>query len=264
MTAALIQAQAVDVVIDGSRILDGVSLEVFPGEILALVGPNGAGKSTLLAVLSGDRRPTGGSVSFGGRSVTAMKPLELARLRAVLTQENTVTFPFRVREVVEMGRSPWARTPQAEDDGAAVAAALAETDVSHLADRRYTTLSGGEKARASLSRVLAQRTATVFLDEPTAALDLRHQEDTMRNARRLASGGAAVVVVLHELSLAGAYADRIALVSGGRLVKVGTPAEVLTAELIRQVYGLEVEILSQKTTGRPIVLPLRDPRSESV
>lgn len=256
---AVIRAQSVGVVFDGSRILEEVSLEVFSGEILALVGPNGAGKSTLLGVLSGDLRPTSGTVSFGGRSIAAMKPLELARLRAVLTQENTVTFPFRVREVVEMGRSPWARTPQAEDDSAAVTAALAQTDVSHLADRRYTTLSGGEKARASLSRVLAQRTGTVFLDEPTAALDLRHQEDTMRNARHLASGGAAVVVVLHELSLAGAYADRIALVSAGRLTRVGTAAEVLTAELIQQVYGLEVEILTQETTGRPIVLPRRGP-----
>jgi iron complex transport system ATP-binding protein len=259
--SAVIRADAVGVVLDGSLILQGVDLEVFGGEILALVGPNGAGKSTLLGVLSGDLAPTSGSVRFGERSIAELRPLELARLRAVLTQENTVTFPFRVREVVEMGRSPWARTPLAEDDSAAVSAALAETDVSHLADRRYTTLSGGEKARASLSRVLAQRTGTVFLDEPTAALDLRHQEETMRRARSLAAAGAAVVVVLHELSLAGAYADRIALVSSGRLVKVGTATEVLTADLIEKVYGLEVEILIQGATGRPVVLPRRGPRS---
>lgn len=259
--SAVIRAESVGVVLDGNRILDEVDLEVFGGEILALVGPNGAGKSTLLGVLSGDLAPTSGSIEFGDRSVADLRPLELARLRAVLTQENTVTFPFRVREVVEMGRSPWARTPRAEDDSAAVAAALAETDVSHLADRRYTTLSGGEKARASLSRVLAQRTAIVFLDEPTAALDLRHQEETMRGARRLAAAGAAVVVVLHELSLAGAYADRIALVSSGRLVRCGTATEVLTAELIEKVYGLEVEILIQEATGRPVVLPRRAPRS---
>ncbi len=263
MTAA-ITATGVSVVIDGVGILSGVDLEVRAGEILALVGPNGAGKSTLLAVLSGDRRPTEGTVSYGDRSIETVKPLALARLRSVLTQENTVSFPFRVREVVEMGRSPWARTPLAEDDSSAIAAALAETDVSHLADRRYTTLSGGEKARASLSRVLAQRTPAVFLDEPTAALDLRHQEDTMRGARRLASSGAAVVVVLHELSLAGAYADRIALVSDGRLRTVGTPTEVLTAELVQEVYGLEVEILTQETTGRPIVLPRRGPHSVNV
>ncbi len=262
MTAA-ITATGMGVVIDGVRILADVDLEVRTGEILALVGPNGAGKSTLLAVLSGDRRPAEGNVRYGDRSVESLKPIELARLRSVLTQENAVSFPFRVREVVEMGRSPWARTPQAEDDSAAIAAALAETDVSHLADRRYTTLSGGEKARASLSRVLAQRAPIVFLDEPTAALDLRHQEDTMRNARRLASGGAAVVVVLHELSLAGAYADRIALVSDGRVVTVGAPSDVLTAELVQKVYGLEVEILMQENTGRPIVLPRRGPRAGS-
>jgi iron complex transport system ATP-binding protein len=262
MTAA-ITAHDVSVVIDGVRILEEVTLEVRAGEILALVGPNGAGKSTLLSVLSGDRRAAFGGVAYGGRPIESLRPVELARMRSVLTQENVVTFPFRVRDVVEMGRSPWARTPLAEDDSAAVAAALAQTDVSHLADRRFTTLSGGEKARASLSRVLAQRTPIVFLDEPTAALDLRHQEDTMRNARRLASSGAAVVVVLHELSLAGAYADRIVLVSGGRLVRVGTPSEVLTAELVQKVYGLEVEILTQENTGRPIVLPRRGPRAGS-
>jgi iron complex transport system ATP-binding protein len=263
MTAA-ITAHDVSVVIDGVRILEEVTLEVRAGEILALVGPNGAGKSTLLSVLSGDRRAASGGVAYGGRPIESLRPVELARMRSVLTQENVVTFPFRVRDVVEMGRSPWARTPLAEDDSAAVAAALAQTDVSHLADRRFTTLSGGEKARASLSRVLAQRTPIVFLDEPTAALDLRHQEDTMRNARRLASSGAAVVVVLHELSLAGAYADRIALVSSGRLVRIGTPSEVLTAELVQKVYGLEVEILTQENTGRPIVLPRRGPNAASV
>jgi iron complex transport system ATP-binding protein len=263
MTVA-ISARDVSVVIDGARILDDITLDVRGGEILALVGPNGAGKSTLLAVLSGDRKRASGSIDYGDRSIDAFRPVELARMRSVLTQENVVTFPFRVRDVVEMGRSPWARTPLSEDDSAAVAAALAETDVSHLADRRFTTLSGGEKARASLSRVLAQRTPIVFLDEPTAALDLRHQEDTMRNARRLASSGAAVVVVLHELSLAGAYADRIALVSAGRIARIGTPGEVLTADLVREVYGLEVEILTQEGTGRPIVLPRRGPQGESV
>jgi iron complex transport system ATP-binding protein len=252
-----ISATDVGVAIEASVILESVSIDVVAGEVLALVGPNGAGKSTLLGVLSGDRRPTSGTVLYDGTPVRSLRHLELARLRAVLTQENAVSFPFRVREVVEMGRSPWGRTPALQDDETEIAHALEATDVTHLADRRFTSLSGGEKARVSLARVLAQHTGIVFLDEPTAALDLRHQEDVMRTARVLARQGRAVVVVLHDLSLAGAYADRIALLSGGRLVTVGTPDEVLTAELVRSAYGLDVQILRQPETGRPIVLPLR-------
>lgn len=257
-----IRAYGLGVVIDGIQILRDIDLDVRYGEILALVGPNGAGKSTLLGALAGDSRVTAGVVHYGDRSVNELRPLELARLRSVLTQENQVSFPFKVRDVVEMGRSPWQRAAEREDDGSAVAAALLRADVLHLADRRYTTLSGGEKARVSLARVLAQRTGIVFLDEPTAALDLKHQEDVMKNARHMAQAGAAVVVVLHELSLAGAYADRIAIVSRGALRQVGTPDEVLTRELISEVYGLDVEVLHQATTGRPVVLPRRSPDSD--
>lgn len=176
-------------------------------------------------------------------------------MRSVLTQENQVSFPFRVIEVVSMGRAPWARTIEGRDDIAAVTEALAAADVSHLANRRYTALSGGEKARVSLARVLAQRTKTVFLDEPTASLDLRHQEDVMRMARTMADSGCTVVVVLHDLSLASAYADRMALISGGTLEAIGTPAEVLTEERIERVYGLPVEL--HLVGGRPVVVPTR-------
>jgi iron complex transport system ATP-binding protein len=250
-----ISATDVGVVIDGTAILSSVSIDIVAGEVLALVGPNGAGKSTLLAVLGGDVRASTGSVSLGGRGIHSYRHLELARLRSVLTQENQVSFPFTVAEVVAMGRSPWERTPSRDDDETAIADAIEATDVAHLVARRYTSLSGGEKARVSLARVLAQRAATVFLDEPTAALDLRHQEEVMACARTLAASGIAVVVVLHDLSLAAAYADRVALIAGGSLRAVGTPAEVITADLVEEVYGLPVEILQQ--SGRPVVLPVR-------
>lgn len=253
--ATTISARGVGVVLEGNPVLDGVDLDVVEGQVLALVGPNGAGKSTLLGVLAGDRHPDTGVVEVGGRDIRTMNQLELARLRSVLAQDNAVSFSFLVREIVEMGRSPWARTPEAEADDAAVAAALLQTDVVALAGRRFSTLSGGERARVSLARVLAQSTRTVLLDEPTAALDLRHQEDVMRNARRLADEGCAVVVVLHDLSLAGAWADRVGMLAGGRLASIGTPTEVLTAERVSEVYGLEVEILLQR--GRPVVLPVR-------
>ena len=254
-TAVGITATGIGVAIDGRDILSGVAIDIRPGELLALVGPNGAGKSTLLSVLSGDVRPTHGVVEIGGRDIRTVRHLELARLRSVLTQENQVSFPFTVAEVVEMGRSPWERTGSRDDDERAVADAIRATDVSHLVTRRYTSLSGGEKARVSLARVLAQSTPVVFLDEPTAALDLRHQEDVMATAAALARDGRAVVVVVHDLSLAAAYADRVALIADGRLESVGTPAEVFTAERVERVYGLPVEVVSQ--SGRPVILPIR-------
>ena len=253
--AAHITAVGIDVVIDSRAILADVTIDIRPGELLALVGPNGAGKSTLLSVLSGDVRPTNGAVEIGGRDIRTIRHLELARLRSVLTQENQVSFPFTVAEVVEMGRSPWARTGSRNDDERAIAEAIEATDVSHLVTRRFTSLSGGEKARVSLARVLAQGTPTVFLDEPTAALDLRHQEDVMSTAAALARAGRAVVVVVHDLSLAAAYADRVALVASGRLEAVGTPAEVFTAERVERVYGLPVDVVTQN--GRPVILPIR-------
>jgi len=254
MTVVL-SAQKVGVEIDGVTILSGVDLELHAGEVLALVGPNGAGKSTLLSVLSGDVSPTDGAVLLGERELGTFRHLELARERAVLTQENQLSFPFTVAEVVLMGRSPWARTPAFEDDEAAASESMIAMDVEHLGARRFTSLSGGEKARVSLARVLAQRTAIVLLDEPTAALDLRHQEEVMRAVRVLAANGTAVLVVVHDLSLAAAYADRIVMVAGGTTVAAGSPIEVLTEERVSSVYGLPVEITTHN--GKPVVLPHR-------
>lgn len=173
----------------------------------------------------------------------------------MLTQENSLSFPFRVLEVVQMGRSPWTRTAEIARDSAAVGEAAARADGAHLAARRFTELSGGERARVSLARVLAQDTEFVFLDEPTAALDLRHQEDVRRIARNLADAGRAVVVVVHDLSFAGAIADRIALLGGGRLIALGAPGEVLTADAISTVYELPVDVV--QLDGRPVIIPRR-------
>lgn len=253
----MISVRNVSVALDGTPVLTDVSLDVVPGEVLVLVGPNGAGKSTLLGVLSGEIRPGHGQVTLDGRELHGIRHSELARLRSVLTQENAVTFPFRVAEVVAMGRSPWARYVEGRDDVAIVAEAMDAADVRHLATRRYTALSGGEKARVSFARVIAQRTPVMLLDEPTAALDLRHQEDVMKLTRAMAAEGRAVVVVLHDLSLASAYGDRLALVSNGRIEAVGSPAEVLTEERIERVYGLPVEL--HLVRGRPVVVPRREP-----
>lgn len=256
--AAVVTARGIRVRRDEREILAEIDLDVRLGEVLALVGPNGAGKSTLLSVLSGDLQPQDGTVELDGRAIGSFRPLELARWRSVLSQANVVSFPFRVIEIVQMGRSPWNRTAELADDQKAVLEAIEATDIAHLLGRRFTTLSGGEQARVSLARVLAQSTPVIFLDEPTASLDLRHQEEVMRLARQLAAQGRAVVVVVHDLSLAGAYADRIALLEGGRLDAVGIPVEVMTADRVGRVYGLDVQIHRLGASDRPIVLPLRD------
>jgi iron complex transport system ATP-binding protein len=167
-----------------------------------------------------------------------------------------LSFPFTVGQVVSMGRSPWARTDRFDEDEVAIAEAMVAMDVDQLATRRFTSLSGGEKARVSLARVLAQRTPIVMLDEPTASLDLRHQEDVMRAVRTLAAAGCAVLVVVHDLSLAAAYADRVALVARGTLVAAGPPQQVLTAAQVSSIYGLAVDV--SLVSGRPVVVPVRD------
>ncbi|MEV0893965.1 heme ABC transporter ATP-binding protein [Promicromonospora sp. NPDC050262] len=252
---ALLTLTGVRVTAGDAVLLDGVDLEVRPGEVLVVVGPNGAGKSTLVSVLAGDRAPDGGEAAWTGTPLGAVRPAELARLRAVLLQENQVSFPFRVIDVVRMGRAPWQASGTPADDDAVVARALAAADVVGLAERRFPTLSGGEKARTSFARLLAQDTTLLLLDEPTAALDVRHTEHVLRHARRRASDGGAVVVVLHDLALAAAWADRVLVLDGGRVAAVGPPAEVLTADLLSRVYEHPVDVVRHPVTGGLLVLP---------
>jgi len=242
---------------DGRTILDDAAISIHAGEVHALVGPNGAGKSTLFGVLAGDVAPESGTVLLDGRPVTGVRPRDLARQRAVLLQENAVTFPFTVDQVVRMGRTPWARSPAAEEDGTVVAAAMATTEVTALRERSVPSLSGGERARVALARVLAQDTGILLLDEPTAALDLKHHEDVMRVIRRRAEAGVAVAVVLHDLNAALAHADRVTLLAGGRVSATGTPAEVLTAARIEEVYGQPVDVFPHPHTGVPLVVARR-------
>lgn len=238
-------------------VLTDASIHVRAGELHALVGPNGAGKSTLFGVLAGDIVPDAGDVTLDGRPLRGIPPRDLARTRAVLLQQNAVSFPFTVEQVVRMGRAPWARTPAEDDDDALVERALAATDMGGLRARGITSLSGGERARAALARVLAQDTGILLLDEPTAALDLRHQEDVLRIARERAREGAAVAVVLHDLNAALGMADRVTLLARGRVVASGVPGEVLTAEAIADVYAQPVDVFPHPVTGTPVVAPRR-------
>ncbi|GAB2833693.1 heme ABC transporter ATP-binding protein [Actinocorallia aurea] len=249
-------AEGVAVKRGGRPVLTGVDLAVEPGEVLALVGPNGAGKSTLLAALCGDVAFEG-AVRVDGLPLADWRPVELAMRRAILTQTHSVSFPFAVEEIVRMGRAPWIGTPLEDEDDAAVSAALEDADVSRFAGRPFPSLSGGEQARVALARVLAQRTPVVLLDEPTAALDVRHQELVFAVTRGLAERGRSIVAVVHDLGLAAAHADRVAVLSDGRLTACGPPAEVLTGDLLSEVYGHPIEVVPHPRTGRPLVLPVR-------
>ncbi|NKY85370.1 heme ABC transporter ATP-binding protein [Nocardia veterana] len=255
--AVTLRARGVDIARGGRPVLAAVDIDVVAGQILALVGPNGAGKSTLLAALSGELDIAGGTVELDGRPLAHWTPTDMARRRAVLPQNHTVGFPFTVREVVAMGRAPWARTARRDADDRMIAAAMAATDIEHLAQRPFPALSGGERARAALARVLAQDTETLLLDEPTAALDLGHQEQVLRLASDRAAAGAAVVVVLHDLGLAAAYADRVAVLDAGRLAAVGHPRDILTTDLLTRVYRHPVEVIDHPVTGAQLILPVR-------
>ncbi|MCC7362972.1 MAG: heme ABC transporter ATP-binding protein [Dehalococcoidia bacterium] len=251
------EARGIRVELGGNLILDGVDLAARAGELVALVGPNGAGKSTLFAVIAGDLHPQAGSVRICGEPLTSWTAVELAMRRAVLPQQVSVSFPFLVHDVVRMGCAPWAGTPEEDRDDDVVAGALHASDVAHLAMRHFTSLSGGERARAAFARVLAQRSQLVLLDEPTAALDIHHQEMVLQLARSRAESGDAVVVVLHDLGAAAAYADRIILLSQGTVVADGAPGDVLTTPLLSSVYHHRVEVIPHPETGEPLVLPVR-------
>ncbi|MEH1017246.1 ATP-binding cassette domain-containing protein [Micromonospora sp. CPCC 206060] len=197
----------------------------------------------MLAAVSGDLPAAAGTIEIDGTPQAHWSPVELAMRRAVLPQRSTLSFPFTVEEVVRMGRAPWTGRPEEERDDAIVAEALRRCDVARFATRPYPSLSGGEQARAALARVLAQQTTVLLLDEPTAAPDLHHQELVKGIARERARAGDAVVVVLHDLTLAGAYADIVTLLADGQVRASGPPAAVFTAPLLSKVYRHDVEVV---------------------
>ncbi|MBM3696453.1 MAG: heme ABC transporter ATP-binding protein [Actinobacteria bacterium] len=254
MTAPLLAAEGLVLRAGGAVLVDGVGLSVLPGEIIGVVGPNGAGKTSLLRLLSGELAPSRGSVTLDGKPLSAWRPLGLARRRAVLPQQTLLQFAFRCLDVVLMGRYAHRGSP-ADQDLAAARLAMSRTDTLHLASRLYPTLSAGEQARVSLARVLAQEATVLLLDEPTASLDLRHQELVMGMLRGLAEAGAGVVAVLHDLNLAARFAGRVALMSGGRLAALAPTREVLAADLLSEVYRHPVVVVPHPHLDCPLVLP---------
>ncbi len=224
-------------------LLDGVHMHVPAGQVWGLIGPNGAGKSTLLGAVSGDVVPAAGQVRVGGLYPSQANARELARVRAVMLQDVSVAFQFLVRDIVAMGRRPWSGISSAAADDAAVEQALHDADLSHLAARDISTLSGGERARVALARVLAQDTPVLLLDEPTAALDIKHQEQVLSLVRRLArEKNVAVLMVLHDLNAAANYCDGVVCLAQGKVAAQGTVEEVLTDTMLSSVYGWPLHV----------------------
>ncbi|BAZ93531.1 hemin import ATP-binding protein HmuV [Thiohalobacter sp. COW1] len=259
-----LEASDISVYAGARALLHGVSVRLAPGEVLAVIGPNGAGKSTLLKCLAGETTPAAGRIGINGRALADWPHRSLARMRAVLPQHSSLNFPFRVREVVAMGRSPHAGAPAGHNSDI-VNAALTAADVQHLAGRDYTTLSGGERQRVQLARVLTQiwEPATegpryLLMDEPTSALDLVHQHHVLGVARRFArEQGIGVLAILHDLNLVAGYADRVAVLQQGRLRRQGPVGEVMQPAFLSEVFGIPLLRLPHPTVPEQPVLIAR-------
>jgi iron complex transport system ATP-binding protein len=242
----------------GNRtVLANIDIELRPGEVLGVLGPNGAGKSTLLTALCGELATSEGRVSLDERPLADWPGQERAKRLAVLPQSSSLNFAFSVNEVVGMGRLPHASGHVR--DAEIVAEALKAADALHLAGRSYLALSGGERQRVHLARVLAQlwpgaEGQTLLLDEPTSMLDPLHQHTILQAVRDFAERGAAVLVILHDLNLAARYCDQLLLLQQGLPHAYGPPAEVLTAEALAAVYGLQVLIHRHPERGHPLII----------
>jgi iron complex transport system ATP-binding protein len=257
--------------------IDDVTLDIPSGRITALLGPNGAGKSTLLQLLLGARTPASGSVTFRGQSLRDWNRRALACVVGVVPQGEDITFAMTTREVVAMGRyphrGPWQRL--GPSDEAAVDGAMAQCDVTQFADRPVQTLSGGERQRALLARAIAQvapsdgavphRPPALALDEPTAALDVKHEMEIFELLRTLRTGGATILLVTHHINLASRYADNIVLLDHGRVRASGRPADVFTHSILEATYGWPMIAVPHPgpgpDTGAPQVVPLSAART---
>ena len=240
----------------GRLALAHVALTVGTGEIVGVIGPNSAGKTTIIRLLTKVVTPLRGTIVFDGASLAGWSRWELARHVAVVPQDMPAALPFTVEQLVLMGRYPHAprRFFETPADLAAARAAMAETGVTELARVPVQTLSGGERQRVMVARALAQEPRLLILDEPTAHLDLRYQAECIGLLRRInRERGTTVVLVSHDLNLAAEVCDRLVLLSAGRVVRVGSPSDVLDAGRLSAVYGCDVMVTSSAVTGRPLV-----------
>ncbi|UPV73420.1 heme ABC transporter ATP-binding protein [Halorussus limi] len=263
----MIEIDDVAVELGGNRILDGVTTTVDEGQFVGLVGPNGAGKTTLLRTIHGVLKPDSGEVCVGGDPVSSLTSKEASRRVAVVPQDTTLSFDFPVEDVVAMGRHPYrsrfAGSQSAASDRERVEAAMARTEVEHLADRSITAVSGGERQRVLLARALAQDAPALLLDEPTASLDINHQVRTLELVRELADeDGKTVVAAIHDLNLAAHYCDELRLLAGGEIRASGDPEAVLAEDHLEAAFDTRAVVSAHPVTGSTYVTALPERPAE--
>ncbi|MCO5159367.1 MAG: heme ABC transporter ATP-binding protein [Aquamicrobium sp.] len=258
----MIEAEKVSVSLGAKRILHDIDFVAEPGEVTAIVGPNGSGKTTFLKALSGDLKSTG-TIRLNSRDMRELKPWQAAALRAVLPQATSLSFPFTVREIVRLGIVGGRSGALAGEAERLPERALARVDLEGFAGRFYQELSGGEQQRVQLARVLCQVWAPVldgeprwlFLDEPVSSLDIKHQLVIMKIAQDFAARGGGVVAILHDLNLTSMFADKVTVMSRGRVAATGTPVDVFTDDLFHRVFECRLKVGVLPATDVPFILP---------
>lgn len=247
----MLTASKVHFCISKRPIVEEVSLELNPGEILAVLGPNGAGKSTFFKILSGDLKCKHGEIGYNGHDIHRLKSRELAEVRAVMPQHTQVNFPFTVQEVVELGLI----SAKVKDAPKLIREVLEATNTEHLKGQVFNTLSGGEKQRVQLARVLVQIWENkpfpryLLLDEPTSSLDIAQQHAVLKILKTLKTRNIGILVILHELNLAAQYADKIALLKDGAIAKIGPVEEVLEERILAHVFDHPIHLIANPATG---------------
>lgn len=257
----MLKLEQISYAIGNKQILHSISAVLQPGEVTMILGPNGSGKSSLLRIFSGAVDDYTGEVWYDERNLRAIKKLHLAHIRAVMSQQPELSFPLPVEEVVMMGRYPHFEFNPSAHDHQLCDAAIERLKLTDFRKRNYLTLSGGERQRVQFARVLAQLGEEskeghrfLFLDEPLNNLDIRYQHAFLKEAAAFAAQPATVVAVIHDLNLALQYADRLLFLKEGELVAYGKPEEIVTEELVQEVFAVQSHILQNPLNGKPIVV----------
>jgi iron complex transport system ATP-binding protein len=256
---SLLRISNIDFSYGNRKVLDQVNLEVKTGEVICIVGENGAGKSTLIKCINGINRVASGPIEFQGRQIKEIPKKKLSRLIGYVPQSTPINFPATVFDVILLGRIPHIEWKVGKKDREIVSDIILELNIEHLAFRPFNQLSGGERQKVLIARALVQQPKLLLLDEPTSDLDLRHQLEVMETIRNAVKEGAdmSAIIAIHDLNLASKFSDKIAVMHKGRIEVTGKSTEVITADIISRVYGIEAEVMCKDESGCVVVVPLK-------